>query len=317
MKRVKKVINASLLVAGTTIGAGMLALPVVTASCGFLPSILVFFICYLFMLSTGLLMSEALCWFKGEFNLVTLSTRLLGRAGKWVSWILYLFLFYTLTVAYTAGGGEIFSSLFGWPKILSQFVFVLFFAFFVQKGAHSVHAINHYLMLGMCISYVGLISFGFQNLELENLKLMNFKNLLAGLPVVFTSFSYQGIIPSLKTYLEDDQKSLKKAIFWGISLPFLFYITWQAFVMGLIPPSVLETLGSSAIFQLEKVTNSPWIHILSKGFVFFAITTSFLGVTLGLKDFIKDGLGFSKQEGKYIVFFLTFIPPLLIAFFIF
>ena len=39
-----------LLVAGTTIGAGMLALPVSTAFMGFYPSLLIFAICWFFML---------------------------------------------------------------------------------------------------------------------------------------------------------------------------------------------------------------------------------------------------------------------------
>lgn len=313
MRNLKKIINAALLVAGTTIGAGMLALPVVTAASGFIPSLVVFFVCYLFMLSTGLLLSEALCWFKGEFNLVTLSTRLLGKAGKWVSWILYLFLFYTLTVAYTAGGGEVFSTVLGFPKMVSEILFVLTFAFFVMKGAHAVHKINHYLMFGMFISYLGLIVFGIQKLDFALLKSADFNKLWVGLPVVFTSFSYQGIIPSLKTYLDDDIKSLKKAIFWGVSLPFFFYITWQAFVMGLIPRGVLEEMGASAIFQLETLMDSSWMDVVSKMFVFFAITTSFLGVTLGLKDFLKDGLGLGAKEKRFLLFLLTFLPPLIMA----
>ena len=124
MKLNKKIFTASLLIAGTTIGAGMLALPIVTAVSGFMPSIIVFAICYLFMMATGLLLVEALSWYKGEFNLVSLATTLLGPFGKWLAWLLYLFLFYTLTVAYTAGGADILQGVFGLPKFLSEIIFV-------------------------------------------------------------------------------------------------------------------------------------------------------------------------------------------------
>ena len=139
----KKIFNASLLVAGTTIGAGMLALPIVLSASGFLPSLFVFFICYTFMLATGLLLVEALVWFKGEYNLISLASALLGKPGKWLSWILYLFLFYTLSVAYTAGGADILQVVFKLPKWVAEILFVGFFSFFVMiitpKCIMSIH----------------------------------------------------------------------------------------------------------------------------------------------------------------------------------
>ena len=55
-------LGGTLLIAGTSIGVGMLALPVATASGGFIPSIVVYLICWLFMLSSGLLILEACIW---------------------------------------------------------------------------------------------------------------------------------------------------------------------------------------------------------------------------------------------------------------
>lgn len=316
MSKFKKIFNASLLVAGTTIGAGMLALPIVTASSGFFPSLIVFFTCYLFMMATGLLLCEALVWYKGEFNLVSLSTMLLGKTGKWVSWILYLFLFYTLTVAYTAGGADILQVAFPIPKALAEALFIGFFAFFVMRGTRSVHGINQFLMVGMCVCYIALMYVGWGHVNFKNLDYANYSKALIGLPVVFTSFSYQGIIPSLKTYLDGDIRDLKKAIIFGTTLPLIFYLVWQAFILGLIPHTLLEEanrLGKSAIFPLENRLDAPWIFHFGKLFAFFAITTSFLGVTLGLKDFLKDGLSIKGEDKKPLLFALTFLPPFLIT----
>jgi tyrosine-specific transport protein len=316
MSNSKKIFNASLLISGTTIGAGMLALPVVTASSGFLPSVILFFICYLFMMATGLLLVEALMWYEGEFNLITLSSKLLGKWGKWAAWALYLFLFYTLTVAYTAGGGDIIQNIFNLPKFLAQSLFVLFFAYFVMKGTSSVNRINNYLMLGMIVAYLALILTGFSNLNFDFIKTKNFSHLWLGLPVVFTSFSYQGILPSIKTYLNADYRAIRTSLFIGITIPFIFYVVWQGFIMGLISPSYLleaGLAGKSAIFPLEKQLDSPWIFTFGKLFAFFAITTSFLGVTLGLKDFLKDGLRMPKKHKGLFLFILTFGPPFLIT----
>ena len=40
-----------------------------------------------------------------DANLVTMATTYFGKAGKVIAWILYLFLFYSLSIAYVSGGG--------------------------------------------------------------------------------------------------------------------------------------------------------------------------------------------------------------------
>ncbi len=54
--KINHFIGGILLVAGTTIGAGMLAIPLVTATAGFLPAFIITFFVWLFMLLTGLLL---------------------------------------------------------------------------------------------------------------------------------------------------------------------------------------------------------------------------------------------------------------------
>src|ERR1700761_320820 len=101
------VLGGILLVAGSCIGAGMLGLPVLSAQAGFQPSLLVFFICWLFMVSTGLLLLEVNLWYGGEISIITMAERTLGRVGKIVSWLVFLFLFYSLMVAYVAASGSL------------------------------------------------------------------------------------------------------------------------------------------------------------------------------------------------------------------
>src|SRR5690348_7302081 len=99
--------SGALLVAGTSIGAGMLALPVVTALGGFFPSLFVYVLCWLFMTCTGLLMLEICLLMPPGANLVSMAQKYLGRFGEVLAWVLYLFLFYCLSVAYVSGGGSL------------------------------------------------------------------------------------------------------------------------------------------------------------------------------------------------------------------
>src|SRR5437763_272950 len=87
------IIGGGLLIAATTIGVGMLALPVATGPGGFLPSILIYIACWAFMLCTGLLLLEVCSWMPPDSNLITMATRLLGKPGKIICWGVYLFLF--------------------------------------------------------------------------------------------------------------------------------------------------------------------------------------------------------------------------------
>ena len=86
-------VGGTFLIAGTSIGVGMLAMPIATAPGGFLPALCIYLLCWLFMLCTGLLVLEACIWMPKESNLITLTSRLLGKWGKASCWILYLFLF--------------------------------------------------------------------------------------------------------------------------------------------------------------------------------------------------------------------------------
>jgi tyrosine-specific transport protein len=76
------VFGATLLVSGTCIGGGMLALPVITAPAGFFPSLVLMGACWVFMTLTGLLLIEANLWMEEGAHITTMASRLLGRFGK-------------------------------------------------------------------------------------------------------------------------------------------------------------------------------------------------------------------------------------------
>ncbi len=118
MNSMLHLLGGILLVAGTTIGAAMLALPIVTGFAGFWPSVFLCVVFWLYMTFTALLMLEVNLWMGEHTNLVTMAKKTLGRGGKICTWIIYLFLLYSLTTAYIAGGGPIFleiiEGLLGW-----------------------------------------------------------------------------------------------------------------------------------------------------------------------------------------------------------
>src|SRR5579872_5832267 len=136
MKNRHHIVGATLLIAGTCIGVGMLALPVATAEGGFFASLPVYLVVWLFMLCTSRLIVEACLWCPNDANLITISQTLLGKKGAIACWLLYLFLFYCLMVAHTVAGGGAVSGFEGgtWPEWLSSLIYVLVFAPAVYLG---------------------------------------------------------------------------------------------------------------------------------------------------------------------------------------
>ena len=112
MKSTGTFIGGILLIAGSCIGAGMLALPIMTGLSGFFPSLVMFLIAWGFMTITGLLMVEVNSSFDARVNIGSMAERAFGKTGRYLSWILYLFLFYSLLVAYISGSGSLSSTYF-------------------------------------------------------------------------------------------------------------------------------------------------------------------------------------------------------------
>jgi tyrosine-specific transport protein len=315
-------LGGTLLVAGTSIGVGMLALPVATAEGGFFSSLLVYATCWLFMLGTGLLILEASIWMPKEANLVTMASKLLGKPGKIACWVLYLFLFSCLMVAHVSGGGNVVVELSSGslPYGVSVLLYTLAFAPAVYLGTLWVDRLNLVLMVGIVFSF-GLFIF-------STIPEITPKLLLEGtpskawlaLPVVFTAFGYQSLIPTLMSYLNRDVKKMRRVLIMGTSIPFFIYILWQVIVLGIVPINAEGGLmdamehGENAVAPLGRFLRNPGLLSIGQIFAFFALTTSFIGISIGFVDFLADGLKVRKKGfHKLGLCALVFILPIIIA----
>jgi tyrosine-specific transport protein len=316
------VFGGSLLIAGTTIGVGMLALPVVTGPSGFIPSISIYLICWLFMLCTGLLLLEVTLWLPKDSNLISMSNRLLGPAGKWICWAAYLFLFVTVMIAHVAGGGDVLSEITNGaisPQ-LSMVIYVLIFSPIVYMGTHSVDRLNMVLMLGVAVSYLLFIMVSYGHVSTAMLTYTSWPKAWLAIPVLFTAFTYQVIIPTLVTYMERNVKKIRMAIFCGTTIPLLVYLVWQVLILGIVPidgPSGLieaAKRGQNAVAPLKQFIGDARLFAIGKSFAFFTLTTSYVALSLAYLDFLADGLKIKKVGLKKVgLCAAIFLPPLFIA----
>jgi len=87
--------------------------------------------------------------------------------------------------------------------------------------------------------------------------------------------------------------------------------------MGIVPLDDLQNgllIGATASQVLETAMPGAAIAVVANAFAFFAILTSFLGVSLSFVDFLSDGLQI-KKEGLPLVLLCVFVivPPALFA----
>ncbi len=322
-----KLFGGILLILGTCIGAGLLALPISTAPEGFITSVVILVAVWMAMTIGAFLILEVNLWFPEKSNLISMSRATLGKRGAAITWLSYLLLLYALMCAYIATNSDILGGLLAdihitMPPWLSAILIVAVFGYIVFRGIYSVDIVNRGLMSSKIIIFAILILVIAPHISLPRLNTGQLKVHLTTIMVVITSFGYAIIIPSLRSYYKSDVKMLRRAILIGSLIPLVFYILWIAVIHGLIPihgkNGLLSLLTSQHATSdltrtISATINKTWITTLTNIFVSICAVTSFLGVSLALSDFLSDGLNLPKTGYKALLIFVaTFIPPLII-----
>lgn len=320
MKKQGSVIGGALLITGSCIGAGMLGLPILTGMSGFLPTFIMFVIAWLFMTTTGLLMVETLGWFDRPVNLMSMVAHTLGPVGKFLCWLLYLFLFYALLVAYMSASGNHVTAFakhsfaFPFPDWGGTVFFVALFGGLVYLGTRPVDHLNRLFMVGKIGAYLLLIFLGLRYIQPHLLLYFKPQYALMSFPILIISFGFQNMVPSLFQYMGRDRVRVRKAIWSGSIFTFVIYFIWEIIVLGILPANDIYASFQADIDGAQALHNylgSSWIGYSAQVLAFFAILTSFLAQSLSLVHFLRDGFKLNKKKREHIgMCVLALIPPL-------
>ncbi len=320
-----RTINALFLVAGTCIGGGMLALPISSSTAGFWPSVTVMFAACFFMTITGLLFLEATLWMKSEAHIISMSSKLLNQSGKIVCWLVYLFIGYFSLIAYVSGGGKeisfVATEIIKLPlsNYLGSFIFISVFGIILYLGHRTVERVNTILFISMIVAYIFMIVLVHPEVKLHLLERqdLNAKNLFFISPLMLTTFSFPGIVPTIVPYLKRDIKALRIAIVGGTITTFLVYFVWLLVMFGSVPYEGTHGLKEAFLCDipatecLHYAIQNPILSYIAQFFAFFALTTSFLGIALALFDFLADGFKIPKTGlGKLTLTLMITLPSL-------
>ncbi|KAL4437968.1 hypothetical protein ABPG77_004189 [Micractinium sp. CCAP 211/92] len=307
--------------AGTTVGAGILALPAVTAESGFAASAAALTGFALFSITTGLLVAEVnlntLCELGASrgVSLSSMARRTLGDAGARAVSATYLLLHFALLVAYIAKAGETLQAATGLPLAAVDAAFVAAFGglCFAARPA-TLDGINSVLVALVVASFLGLLGAAATDVRPELLAAANWDALPDALPVIALAFVYQNVVPVIATSLEGNVGKIRQAVLLGTAVPWLMFLAWDAAVLGSSGSGLLGGADGAIVDPLAALRQAanPAVAPLLDSFTFLAIATSFIGFVLGLSDFIADALKLptGRQPVPYL---LTLVPPLVLA----
>ncbi|KAK6153191.1 hypothetical protein DH2020_012830 [Rehmannia glutinosa] len=289
--------SAIFLVAGTTVGAGILAIPAVTQDAGFLASAVTCILCWIFMVISGLLIAEVnvntMCELgSGGVSLVSMAMRTLGNAGVQVACWSYIFIHYALLVAYVARSSDILTHFLGIP---------------FQR---IIGAVNGALVVAIIVSFTALVVVASGDLHWDALLKTNLEAAPGSIPIIALSFVYQNVVPVLCTNLEGNLSKVRTAIVLGTAIPLVLFLVWNAVILGTITTS---EMGSNILMdplqQLRSTNGVPIVDVFSV----LAIATSYIGFVLGLSDFLADLLKLPTGQNKPLPYLLTLVPPLILS----
>lgn len=329
----KKQLGCIMIVTGTEVGAGILALPIITAKLGFLISSLVMVIAWCIMTYTALLIADiALSMPKGS-SFASIAKHTLGFSGVAITWISFLLLMYCISIAYISAASSAFHSLL--PSITKgswSIIFVFTLGGIIVVGTSAVDLINRILLSAKLI-FLMLVCLTFlHHVDIDNLFVSPVDltpTLLIAIPVIITSFTSHIIVPTLSDYLDQNAKALFRVILIGSIIPLILYFLWLIAVLGVLSLHGNDSFMSSIFdhISIEEVNVSDILHALKEKittsttnismniFTGISVMTSYLGVGLALYHFNVDSYHLNllpTQLKLLLAIMLTFIIPIFV-----
>ena len=301
--------GAMALIIGSTIGAGILALPDITQEAGFVDSSMGLIGVWAFLVCQALLLAEVNINLRRdedhsgdeEATMTTLramAENTLGKGASRVTTCVYLSLSYCLLVAYLTKVGEIFSFASNGSMqtdgIVIEFTLASLCLFGIggpvvtdklNQGLTSVlvAVFASILVLGLAGTDMGML-FGADSSPMTSLHALG-----PAIPIMFLSLVYHDLIPLICSYLGGDKAKIRQALVFGSLVPLCMFISWEGVSLSFFAnhQSGIPYHGHvDPVNILISESGNPLLGLLVQGFSFTAIATSFLGTTMGVSETI-------------------------------
>jgi len=303
----KKFIQATSILIGTIVGAGIFGLPYAFSKVGFIPG--VFYLLFLgaVFLITKFCYAEVILRTKDNMEMSGYIRRYSGKNWQILITISLILGIFSALIAYTIGIGQllhaILGSVLGGTQVFWSLCFWTLGSILVFKGIGIISKAELFMAFGLIAIVLIVFGMSYPYIDISNLKSFHLKNLFFPYGAVLFALGGATAIPTMRRILGNNVKLLKKAIILGLSVPILIYIVFSLTVIGVNGESVSET----AITGLAKATNNG-ILLIGGIFGVLAMATSFLALGHVLKELLQR----DYKIPKFSAWALTVFIPLII-----
>jgi len=328
------VLGATALIAGTAVGAGILALPTAIAPVGFWPSAVAIIPAWVYMTISGLLIAELNLnriaeTGRSKHGLLELVNNSLGKPWNTLAASSFFFLEYTMLMALISQGGNNINTILSmstdspFAETLASipgasqatFTSIVALAMFGLKPT-VLQNVNIVMVAGMFATFGAIVSASAQSTDFAavfDAANQHPEQVLNCLPILFSSLVFQSIVPSVVTQLEGDRTKIQQAVIAGTTAPLLLLLAWNAVVLG--------NFDASAVNPITLFQDNPVLGPLVTVFSSLAILTSTLSFSRSLmggwdsvgKIMIPNKDAAILQEStwkKVALFSMASLPPL-------
>jgi len=271
--------QAVFLIVGGTIGAGVLSIPYAVSKVGLIVGISYIIVLGLLMIGLNLLLGEVSAETKGDYQLVGLTYKYLGKiGGRVMTFLSYIMLIGVLTI-YIIGEGEVLSSIFGGTSFFWSIIFFVLFGTLVAIGIRGVKTVNFFISLSILLVILIIVFLSSPHIDIENIGFSNFSYLLFPYGIILFAFHGTTSVPEARFLLKKRDLDLKKAIIISGLISITAYALFAFAVVGVTGQETTEIATIGLGHQLGKI-----LFLFGNLFAILAMAGSFLIAGVSLKD---------------------------------
>lgn len=322
MEKSPSLVGGACIIASVCVGAGMLGLPSAGAGAWTSWSLIAILLTMIMMTVSGWMLLEAFKHYEFKVSFNTVTKDMLGNKVNAINNVAVYFVGGILLYAYITSSGLILEGVIGLNNKVASVLFVAIFSLFVWHSTRAVDRISVILIVFMALSFIFGVSGLAANIDTSvlfdriNEESSYAPYAMAMLPVALTSFGYHHSVASMRCYYGCEHRA-KNAIFGGTAIAFTLYFLWMVSIYGNLPRHefgpVIEQGGNVEVLlaALDSAIDSDKVANAINAFSMAAILSSFIGVGLGVFDFLADLFKFKdSKSGRTKTWLVTFIPPL-------
>ena len=282
-----KKVRAIAVLIGTTVGAGIFAIPYAFSQVGFFWGLVYLIILALIVLAVELCYGEIILRTKEPKEMAGYVETYSGKTGKiFISLSLILGIYAALT-AYLIGVGTYLETLIG-PLLGGNLMFwgIVFWALgslICFLGIGTMSRFELLMSCGLIVLVFILFVIFFPYVDFKNFSINTSKNLFLPFGMILFALGGATALPTMRKILGEEAAFFKKAILIGLGVPSIIYAFFAFIILGVTGPEVSE----EALIGLAKFLGGKSL-IIGGIFGILAMSTSFFALSFVLKEFFRQ-----------------------------